>query len=146
MYIQETVTQDYKVAKDGTVTKTVRIDLNNPEPHDGWLNGTYYDWMRIYVPKGSKLLDSSGWREVRVSEDLGKTVFETYTYCYPQNSNSVSVTYELPFKVQKGQALQTLIQKQPGTDAHRYIINVDGKTVEEFELKSDREINVQLQN
>ena len=144
MYIQETVTQDYKVAKDGTVTKTVTIALNNPEPHDGWLNGTYYDWMRIYVPQGSKLLDSSAWREVRVSEDLGKTVFETYTYCYPENSNSVSVTYELPFKIQKGQALQTLVQKQPGTDGHLYKVTVDGKKVEEFELKADREINVQL--
>ena len=144
LYIQETVTQDYKVGEGGTVTKTVTIDLSNPEPYDGWLNGTYYDWMRIYVPKGSKLVDSSAWREVRVSEDLGKTVFETYTYCYPENSNSVSVTYELPFKVQKGQALQTLIQKQPGTDGNLYKIAVDGKKVEEFELKSDRELNVQL--
>jgi len=137
LYIQETVTLDYKVTKDGTVTKTVTIGLNNPEPHDGWLNGTYYDWMRIYVPKGSKLLDSAAWREVRVSEDLGKTVFETYTYCYPENSNSVSVTYELPFKVPQGQALQMLVQKQPGTEGHRYVINKDGEKVREFELTKD---------
>ncbi len=137
LYIQETVTQDIKIAKDGTVTKTVTIDLNNPEPADGWLNGTYYDWMRIYVPPGSKLLDSSGWREVRVSEDLGKTVFETYTYCYPQNSQAVSVTYELPFKVPQGQALQMLVQKQPGTDGHSYVINKDGKKIEEFKLTRD---------
>ena len=137
LYIQETVTQDYKVAKDGTVVKTVTVNLDNPEPNDGWLNGTYYDWMRIYVPKGSKLLDSSSWREVRVSEDLGKTVFETYTYCYPKNSNSVSVTYELPFKIQKGQALQTLIQKQPGTDEHRYVITWNGEKVKEFTLEKD---------
>ena len=137
LYIEETITQDIKVAADGTVTKIVTIGLNNPEPADGWLNGTYYDWLRIYVPKGSKLLDSSGWREVRVSEDLGKTVFETYTYCYPQNSNSVSVTYELPFKVQKGQALQMLIQKQPGTDGHKYVISKDGEKVEELKLTKD---------
>ncbi len=144
LYIQETVTQDIKVAKDGTVVKTVTINLNNPEPHDGWLNGTYYDWMRIYVPQGSKLLDSSSWTAVTSSEELGKTVFTTYTYCYPENSNSVSVTYELPFKVQKGQALQMLVQKQPGTDGHMYSIKVNGKEVEGFELKSDREIDVQL--
>ena len=137
LYIQETVTQDYKVAKDGAVTKTVTVDLSNPEPNDGWLNGTYYDWMRIYVPKGSKLLDSSAWREVRVSEDLGKTVFETYTYCYPQNSNSVSVTYELPFKIQKNQALQTLIQKQPGTDRHQYVVIWNGEKIKEFRLEKD---------
>ena len=144
LYVEETVTQDYKVDKDGTITKTVTINLNNPEPYDGWLNGTYYDWMRIYVPKGSKLLDSSAWREVRVSEDLGKTVFETYTYCYPENSNSVSVTYELPFKVQKGQALQTLVQKQPGTDGHEYRITVNGKLVEEFKLAADQEFDVEM--
>ncbi len=145
LYIQETVEQDIKVAPDGTVTKTVTINLRNPEPSDGWLNGTYYDWMRIYVPKGSRLLDSSSWQGVRVSEDLGKTVFETYTYCYPQNSQTVSVTYELPFKVQKEQFLEMLIQKQPGTDAHQYIINVDGKKVKEFGLKADRRIDVPVQ-
>ena len=144
LYIQETVTQDYKVAKDGTVTKTVTVNLENPEPNDGWLNGTYYDWMRIYAPKGSKLLDSSSWQEVRVSEDLGKTVFETYTYCYPQNSNSISVTYELPFKVQKSKALQMLVQKQPGTDGHVYRITVNGELVEEFELKADREFEIEM--
>ncbi len=143
LYIQETVTQDYRVAKDGTVTKTVTVNLENPEPNDGWLNGTYYDWMRIYLPKGSKLVDSSAWQEVRASEDLGKTVFETYTYCYPQNSNSVSVTYELPFKVQKGQSFQTLVQKQPGTDAHLYKVVVNGKQVEEFRLRADKELNIQ---
>ncbi len=143
LYIQETVTQDYKVAEDGTVIKTVTIDLNNPEPHDGWLNGTYYDWMRIYVPKGSKLLDSSAWQEVRTSEDLGKTVFETYTYCYPQNSQSVSVTYELPFKVPQGQALQMLIQKQPGTDGHWYKILLNGQVIDDFELDRDREIQIE---
>jgi len=144
LYIQETVTQDYKVSEDGTVRKTVTIDLNNPEPYDGWLNGTYYDWMRIYVPKGSKLLESSSWTAVTSSEELGKTVFTTYTYCYPQNSNSVSVTYELPFKIQKGQTLKTLIQKQPGTDAHIYRITVDGALVDEFELRSDKEINTRM--
>jgi hypothetical protein len=137
LYIQETVEQDITVAADGTVTKTVTIDLRNPEPADGWLNGTYYDWMRIYVPKGSKLLDSNSWQEVRVSEDLGKTVFETYIYCYPQNSQTVSVTYELPFNVPQGQALQMLVQKQPGADGHNYIINLDGKKIEEFSLKKD---------
>jgi hypothetical protein len=144
LYIKERVTQDYQIAADGTVKKTVTVELKNPEPNDGWLNGTYYDWMRIYVPKGSKLLDSSSWTSVTSSEELGKTVFTTYTYVYPQNSNSVSVTYELPFKVQKGQALKTLIQKQPGTDGHQYIIKVDGKEKDSFTLSTDREINVQL--
>ncbi len=143
MYIQQTVSQDVSIAKDGTVTKTVTVNLNNPEPADGWLNSTYYDWMRIYVPKGSKLVDSQAWRQVTISEDLGKTVFETYTFCKPQDSNSVSVTYELPFKLEKREDLQMLVQKQPGKDSTRYEINFDGKVVESFDLVKDREVTVE---
>ncbi len=142
MYLQQSVMQDISIAKDGTVTKTVTVNLHNPEPADGWLNGTYYDWMRIYVPKGSKLLDADAWRQVSVDEDLGKTVFETYTFCKPQGSSSVTVSYKLPFKLDKKEDLEMLVQKQPGKDANQYEIKVDGKVVESFELVKDKEVVV----
>jgi len=52
-----------QVARDGTVTKTVTITYKNPEAHDGWLNSILPNWVRVYVPEGSELVDVSGLEE-----------------------------------------------------------------------------------
>jgi hypothetical protein len=87
MFVSEAVTQDYNVAADGTVTKTVTVDYKNPyapsdcnlERGNLCLNAVLRDWFRIYVPKGSQLVSSQG-SEVKMTsyEDLGKTVFEGF--------------------------------------------------------------------
>jgi len=100
--------------------------------------------VRLYVPKGSILLDSSGSEvEVQTYEDLGKTVFEAfYGDKYPLRplgSGKVIFRYKLPFKLRKGGEYKMLIQKQPGTKDHLYAIKINGQE-EIFELKNDKEI------
>jgi hypothetical protein len=141
-YVEETVTKEMATGGGKTVG-TVTIDYENTgDYHSEWNTG-YRDYVRIYVPLGSKLISSSGsLRPVTTFADLDKTVFAGYVACDPLQSASFVVKYELPFIVQKGQALQMLIQKQPGTGANLYRVVVDGKKMEEFELKTDREISV----
>jgi len=50
-------------------------------------------------------------------------------------------TYQLPFKVNKEGSYRLLIQKQPGIDL-RMLIRLNGKVVEEFDLLTDREIEI----
>ena len=141
-YVEETVTKEM-VRKGEKTESTVKIDYENTgEYHSEWNTG-YRDYVRIYVPLGSKLLASSGsLQPVVIFEDLGKTVFAGYIACDPLQKASLVVKYELPFAVQKGQALQMLIQKQPGTDANQYTIFLDGKRIEEFKLDKDRLVEV----
>jgi len=83
MYITREVEQDIEKTDTG-VTKTVSISYNNPrkgsncnlEAGQLCLNGVYRDYIRLFVPKGSKLISVVG-SEVKeqVSEDLDKTVF-----------------------------------------------------------------------
>src|SRR5260221_2300776 len=76
LYVTNEVTQDVKIARDGSITKTVVVTYKNPQSYDGWLNSVLPDWMRIYVPKGSQLISIDGLEEkADPYEDLGKTVF-----------------------------------------------------------------------
>jgi hypothetical protein len=142
LYAYENVTQDIEVSGDGTVVKTVTITYQNPEKHDGWLNSVLPTWVRVYVPKGSELIASEGLEATTDPyEDLEKTVYSGYFELRPEGVSKVTFKYKLPFKISKEYKL--LIQKQPGTDAFLYTINL-GKHMEEFKLNVDREIKIEL--
>lgn len=147
LFVDQNVEQEYDVAKDGTITKTVTVNYKNPHPPSNCnlekefalcLNAPLRNWIRIYVPEGSKLKDSSG-SEVKIStyKDLGKTVFEGFTTIRPLGIGKYSITYTLPFKLEKGSPLPLLIQKQPGTSGDEYTIKMNGKLKEKFMLDTD---------
>ncbi|HKZ35030.1 MAG TPA: DUF4012 domain-containing protein [Patescibacteria group bacterium] len=135
LYIEEKVTVTY-ARKDGKLQKTVKVAYSNPQAYDGFLNGVYRDWVRIYVPKGSVLKDSKG-GEFETSEDLGKTVFSTFLTVRPKGASEIELTYELPESLQGKDDLPLLIQKQPGTPNHEYRVKIGESFDERFELKED---------
>lgn len=142
LYAYETVEQNISVAGDGTVTKTVTITYQNPEKQDGWLNSILPTWVRIYVPKGSELIESTGLeKSAEPYEDLGKTVFAGFFKLRPEGISKITFEYKLPFKVSK--EYRMLIQKQPGTDGFLYTVTL-GKHSEEFKLKTDKELKIEI--
>lgn len=153
LFVKEDVENKYEVAGDGTITKTITINYKNTFPPSDCdlergglcLNAEMRDWFRVYVPKGSKLVGSKG-SIVKVStyEDLGKTVFEGFLTVRPLGKSTLTLTYTLPFKLERGSSLPVLIQKQPGTHGHPYKINVKGRTVEEFGLFADKEMKLKI--
>lgn len=152
LYVEEKVDQKIEMSDDGTVTKTLRIDYTNPHPPSDCnlergglcLNGLLRDVVRMYVPKGSQLVDSKG-SEVKVEtkEDLGKTYFEAFVTVRPLGKASLELKYTLPFRVAKDSPYALLIQKQPGTDEHEYAIQVNGYQ-EKFRLTTDKELKIEL--
>ena len=153
LFVSESVTVDYDVSSDGTITKKLTVNYNNPHaPSDCNLergnlciNAVLRNWIRIYVPLGSKILDSKG-SEVKMEsyEELGKTVFEGFLTVRPKGSATFNISYRLPFKLDKASPLPLLIQKQPGTDNNNYTITVRGKEVEKFPLLTDKDIKIKL--
>lgn len=151
MYVKESVLQDFKVEANGTITKTVTISYKNPYPPSDCnlergglcLNAILRDWLRIYVPKGSELIESKG-SEVKVTsgEELGKTVFEGFLTVRPQGTATFTIKYRLPFRLESGSPLPLLIQKQPGTDKNEYSIIFNGREVEKFQLATDKELRL----
>ncbi len=152
LFVQEAVTQNYETAGDGVITKKITINYKNPHaPSDCNLergnlciNAVLRDWVRVYVPKGSKLIDSRGSEVQMISYDeLGKTVFEGFLTVRPKGSAVFSVSYTLPFKVKDGN-LPLYIQKQPGTYGNEYTLEVGGGKITSFKLLTDKEIKVKL--
>ena len=152
LFIQEAVNQNYEVGGDGIITKKVTINYKNPHaPSDCNLergnlciNAVLRDWIRIYTPLGSKLIDSKGSEVKMISYDeLGKTVFEGFLTVRPKGSATFSISYTLPFKVKDGN-LPLYIQKQPGTGGNEYTLEVKGAKIDNFKLLTDKELKIKL--
>ena len=145
LFVNEVFEQEIDIGNDGEVTKTVKIHLNNPFRDDGWLNGTYNDYLRLYVPQGSKLdKASSSTSAIDTSTDFGKTVFTTFVSVGPESSKTVEITYKLPFKVKKGQPYKMMVQKQPGAKSHQMIVKINGNQVENTKLATDKEFSFKI--
>ena len=154
MYVQHQVEQEIEIKENGEVVKTLRLKYQNPEPPDDCslerktglcLSATLRNWLRIYVPKGSTLLEAEGSQiKVEAREDLDKTYFEGFFEVRPLGSAQFVIKYQLPFKVKKGDEYQLLLQKQPGTEGHEYKILREGELIEEFKLTTDREVKFKV--
>lgn len=142
LYATEEVEQNIEISKEGVVTKTLTITYKNPQRHDGWLNSVLPTWVRVYVPKGSTLITSEGLEsKAEPYEDLEKTVFAGFFQLRPEGLSKITFKYKLPFAFNGDYKM--LIQKQPGTDGFLYTVNL-GKHSEEFYLKTDKEIKIDL--
>ena len=145
MYITREVEQDIEKTDTG-VTKTVSISYNNPrkgsncnlEAGQLCLNGVYRDYIRLFVPKGSKLISVVG-SEVKetVSEDLDKTVFEAFFTMRPESSSKIVFKYELP--ALDLSTYRMLIQKQPGTPSIKHTIILNGNQLV-VDVDQDKEV------
>ncbi|HCQ31051.1 TPA: hypothetical protein DIU27_01540, partial [Candidatus Collierbacteria bacterium] len=145
MFITREVEQEITV-EGSTVTKTVSISYHNPykgsncnlEAGQLCLNGTYRDYIRLLVPKGSTLISVVG-SEVKeiVSEDLDKTVFEAFFTMRPESQSKIVFKYTLP--AMDLTTYRLLLQKQPGTPAIKHTIIFNG-TETVVQLDQDREL------
>lgn len=142
LYVTSEVTQDISVARDGSVEKTVTITYKNPQKYDGFLNSVLPNWTRVYVPKGSVLIDRQGFDDMAEPyEELGKTVFAGGFKLRPEGVKQVTLKYKLPFKATG--SLKLFVQKQGGPEGPLYTINV-GKKKEELYLTADQEFSFPL--
>jgi hypothetical protein len=139
LYVVEDVTLDINIAKDGTVTDKVTTVYNNPMAYGAWLNAINRDYIRIYTPQGSKLVNSD--KPLNALDDLGHTVFENFVQVRPQNKLTVTYEYQLPNKFNGGK-YPILIQKQPGTKDFHYVININGSKKADFMLDSDKNLTL----
>lgn len=144
-FITQKIEQDIITSDDGTITKKVEVTLTNPSNQlVGWLNSNYRNFMRVYVPDGSRFIDEETQADFKESEDLDKKVFESFSTTAPLTSSTSIFTYELPFKVKPGEEYKMLIQKQAGMGETKMIIRLNGKVIEDFDLTVDREIKFKI--
>lgn len=156
MFVSEEVTKDTTVNSDGTISTKLTIDYKNPyagsdcglESGGLCLNAPLRNWVRIYVPTGSKLTDSKGsispadgkTTTMTTYDSLDKTVIEGFLIVNPKGTAKLEVSYTSPVKV-SGQ-YKILIQKQGGTDNSEYTLKLNGKERKKVPLTGDMEFSL----
>lgn len=130
--------------ENGTTKREVKVEYRNPYPASNCnllqerilcLNAPLRNWVRIYVPKGSKLIAFEGSSmKVQTYEDLDKTVFEGFLIVNPMGLAKINVTYTLPPSID---ASTLLIQKQSGVEGQKYDISLNGSSVFKGVMEKD---------
>jgi len=152
LFVDHTIKSETDIKSDGTVERTLTLTYKNPFKHSDCnlekgllcINATLPNWLRIYVPKGSKLVGFQGSeKKVQTYDELEKTVYEGFLRINPKGTARAIIKYTLPFKVQNQKDYSLLIQKQPGTKGHAIEVDVNGKTRAQFDLTEDRLIKLQ---
>lgn len=153
MYVSESVDQKYTLNGDNSITKTVTINYKNPYPPSDCnlergglcLNAPLRNWLRVYVPQGSQLIDSQGSQvKVITYDELGKTVFEGFFIVNPLGSKTFTISYKLPFKLADNSSLPLLMQKQPGVISEDSTISVGNTNLNSFSWTTDKTLNLNL--
>lgn len=120
----------------GKVMREVTMKFKNPHPASDCnlergglcLNATLRNWIRFYVPEGSKLVSFQGSKtETKTYKSLGKTVFEGFMTVDPKGVATVTVKYELPSDISKDN-YKLYVQKQPGVEKQKIEVEIDGKS------------------
>jgi hypothetical protein len=155
MFVSQKVTKDVTVNGDGTAMTKLTVDYKNPYPGSDCglesgglcLNAPLRNWVRVYAPSDSKLVDSKGTISPKDSKavpmdtytGLGKTVFEGFLIINPLGTAKLELTYSSQVKSADGK-YRLLIQKQSGTDKDEWTIKLNGKERKKFPLQTDTEL------
>ena len=105
------------VDRDGNLIGVLTVRWNHSGTSGTWPGGDYRNYLRVYVPLGSGLLESEGFSsEVVEYDEFGRRVFGGLVKVPVNSSKEVELKYYLPREI--GFAAQTVYQlgilKQPG--------------------------------
>lgn len=118
---------------NGRLEKTVEITYKNTRKADNCnleagqlcLNSTLNDWLRIYLPTGSELIEIQGIsNEASVYEEGNLTVIDGYFSLEPMGLAKIKLTYSIPYTDVAHYNLR--MWKQGGIDAVPLLIDVTG--------------------
>ncbi len=127
--INEDINQEIDIKEDGAIVKKVSITREHTsdyylkyfdpwEKQEKWLVGTNDNYIKVYVPKGSKLIKSEGFENrIDIFNEGNKTAFGSLFSLVPKQKKTATLYYKLPFKIQMGDFVKYsgFYQKQSGS-------------------------------
>lgn len=148
LFVSESIKSIAKKGNGGLINKEVTVEYRNPYPASDCnlergglcLNAILRNWVRFYVPQGSKLIEFKGsTKKVQTYDELGKTVFEGFLEVPTEGKATVVIIYSLPQDLSK-KDYSILVQKQGGTDNQKLRVEYEGKTLFDGLLNVDKVI------
>ncbi|OGI34913.1 MAG: hypothetical protein A2259_03570 [Candidatus Moranbacteria bacterium RIFOXYA2_FULL_43_15] len=111
-YIKREVAYDINLTGEKPVA-TLNILYKNTAPYGDWRTSDYHSYLRIYIPKGSNLLDRKMVSYPNVGEEFGKTYMGFTCHVVMGTQTAAMIKYELPADFNRDD-YRLLIQKQSG--------------------------------
>jgi LPXTG-site transpeptidase (sortase) family protein len=112
----------------------VSVVLRNQRPTSDpgpYLTADYRDYVRLFVPVSSELLETSGFDSAPTSAaECGRTVFGGLVVVPPGAERRVEFKYRLPSSIQR-EGYSLVVQKQPGLQAFPFRMTEDGHPQQE---------------
>lgn len=136
---------DYSVdLTQETPQATLKIGYNHTGKEKNWMTRDYLSYLRVYIPKGSRVNNFSQSGEIDYSEEFSKKVAGGFIKVPINSQKTVEITYSLP-KELKNKDYKLKIQKQSGSgvvptkvevklasgEVKNFEINLDGDTIVE---------------
>ncbi len=144
LFVSSEMLQEVSAPSNGSITKKVTLTYKNSHPGDNCnleagllcLNATLRDWNRIYLPKGSKLVNSQGFKPGTLNQyDEGDfTVLDGEFNLQPNSQAKVQVEYTVPYTDTSMYKLK--LWKQGGTKDISVLMDVNGNQ-EKLNLDKD---------
>lgn len=134
LFVNTDMTQEVSAPTNGVITKKVTLTYKNNhsasncnlEAGQLCLNSTLRDWNRLYLPKGSKLTNSQGYKPDTVKQyDEGDfTVIDGEFNLQPMSQAKVIVEYTVPYT--DTSTYKVKLWKQGGTKDIQVLMDVNG--------------------
>jgi len=131
-FLKREISVNPVIQRDGNIISALSILYKNNSPADTWPGGNYKSYVRIYLPKGSKLesfeigqINNLGLVETATEND--KEIFGFLNEVGVGESKKVVLKYRTPYSIKitdNAAVYELLIQKQPGIENEPLTVNV----------------------
>jgi hypothetical protein len=144
LFVNTEIKQEVSAPENGLITKKVTLTYKNTHPGSNCnleagqlcLNSTLFDWQRIYLPKGAKLVSSQGYNgQAKQADEANFSVIEGTFKVEPMGQAKVEVTYTVPYTDTVNYRLK--LWKQGGVEAWPVVMDVNGGE-EKIQLDQDK--------
>lgn len=138
----------YTVAvQDETTSATLEITYNN-RGSASTLTTTYNDYLRVFVPADSQLIEVQGLEKTSTQKQLGRTVFGGLFSVEPGQEHVVKFVYTLPAHLYASQKDEFVLdfERQPGGHIYKIkvVLNFNlGSSSHEIDSIRDRTLTIE---
>ena len=122
-FLERVITYEMTIGRDADLVANLTIVYTNNSQAETWPGGKYVNFLRIYVPFTSSLIEYKNGAEadikkVEVTNQTNVTTFATFVEVPVRSTRQVTFTYRIPknIKLEKAPTYHLYVQKQPGTD------------------------------
>ena len=110
-YVKRSVDYTVDLSKDVPTAK-LKITYQHTATQRDWMTRGYTDYLRVYVPENSWLVDQQNFDDAHFGDELGKKYFGAIVRVPVGTSKTVEIDYTLPQSIKNDYNLK--IQKQAG--------------------------------